>query len=78
MQVQDFHSLHDQIWSEIAEELREQRDDDMDFEPYLENNRALDIDQTQFSLIKFSLQSNKTVKISGPWTALTVFSWVVL
>lgn len=47
MQVQDYHSLHDQIWSEIAEELREQRDDDMDFEPYLENNRASDRAQTQ-------------------------------
>lgn len=62
MQVQDYHSLHDQIWSEIAEELREQRDDDMDFEPYLENNRASDRDQTQFSLIKFYYSQIKLLK----------------
>lgn len=62
MQVQDYHSLHDQIWSEIAEELREQRDDDMDFEPYLENNRASDRAQTQFSLIKFYYSQVKLLK----------------
>lgn len=34
----------------------------MDFEPYLENNRASDRDQTQFSLIKFYYNQIKLLK----------------
>lgn len=34
----------------------------MDFEPYLENNRASDRAQTQFSLIKFYYSQVKLLK----------------